>query len=151
MAILMRQAAVLHRTASVLRLQLRRAGSAVVEFAVIAPLMFLVVFGVIELGRAMAVQETVTSASREACRVAVVDGRTKSDATDRITSMMSSAGIAGYTVAFSPDPPSSAREGTPVIVTVQIPFNNVTWLPSPQFLRNRVLRGSTTLSREGAH
>jgi hypothetical protein len=151
MAKVMRQVAVNCHAACRHKQPPNRAGTATVEFAVTAPLLFLVLFGVVEFGRAMMVQQTLVSASREACRVAVLDGKTKGDAESRITPMLSSAGITDYTITFSPDPPSSAKVGDPVIVTVQVPFNKVTWLPAPQFLRDTTLRESTTLSREGAH
>ena len=42
-----------------------RRGTAAVEFAVVAPLLLAIVMGVIEVGRAITVQELLTNASRE--------------------------------------------------------------------------------------
>jgi len=47
---------------------LRDRGSAMVEFAIIAPVLFLLVFGIIEFGRAYNAQNTLTHAAREGIR-----------------------------------------------------------------------------------
>ncbi|TFG81694.1 MAG: pilus assembly protein, partial [Chromatiales bacterium] len=46
-------------------------GTAAVEFAIVAPVFFLFVFGLIELGRIVMVQQALTNAAREGCRTAV--------------------------------------------------------------------------------
>jgi Flp pilus assembly protein TadG len=50
----------------------RNEGQALVEFALIVPIFLLLVFGVVEFGRAWNVYQTVTDAVREGCRTAVV-------------------------------------------------------------------------------
>ena len=54
----------------------KRRGAAAVEFAVVAPIFLLLVFGMIEYGRMVMVQQVLTNASREGARVAVLDGST---------------------------------------------------------------------------
>ena len=49
----------------------KRRGAAVVEFAIVAPLFFLLIFGMIEYGRMVMVQQVITNASREGARRAV--------------------------------------------------------------------------------
>lgn len=49
-------------------------GATLVEFAVVAPLLFLLLFGVIEFGRAIATYTAVTTAAREAARFATTIG-----------------------------------------------------------------------------
>ncbi len=44
------------------------------EFAVVAPLFLVFVFGMIEYGRMVMVQQVITNASREGARRAVLDG-----------------------------------------------------------------------------
>ena len=53
------------------RLLTARRGSSAVEFAVIAPVMILFTFGLIEISRLMLVKQTITHATREGARVAV--------------------------------------------------------------------------------
>jgi Flp pilus assembly protein TadG len=47
-------------------------GQALVEFAIILPLLFLLIFGIFEFGRAMFIKNTLNNAARSAVRVAVV-------------------------------------------------------------------------------
>ena len=54
----------------------KRRGAAAVEFAVVAPIFLLLVFGMIEYGRMVMVQQVLTNASREGARCAVLDGAT---------------------------------------------------------------------------
>src|SRR5262245_57058974 len=55
-----------------------RRAAAAVEFAVVAPIFLLLVFGMIEYGRMVMVYQIVTNASREGARAAVLDGATTS-------------------------------------------------------------------------
>jgi len=58
-----------------------RRGAATVEFAVVVPIFILLMLGMIELGRALQVQQRLTNASREGARVL-----TRPDATlDEVT------------------------------------------------------------------
>lgn len=49
-------------------------GAALVEFAVVAPLLFLLLFGVIEFGRLVATYTSVSTAAREGARYATATG-----------------------------------------------------------------------------
>ena len=57
----------------------RRRGAAAVEFAVVAPVFFILIFGMIEFGRMVMVQQVITNASREGARLSVLDGTTATD------------------------------------------------------------------------
>ncbi len=139
-----------HTKPSIRRLGTRggEAGSAAVEFAVVCPLLFAILLGLVEFGRVMMVQQTLVSSAREACRVAVLPGTTKQDVIDRANSSLSAAGISGHTITMKPDPPSSAAEGSPVTVTIQVSFSNVTWLPTPIYLGGKILIASSVMRRE---
>ena len=119
-----------------------------VEFAVVAPLFFLLVFGMIEFGRMVMVQQVITNASREGARVGVLDGATTSDVTNAVSGYLTSASIQGATVTVTPSPPSSAGYGAPVTVAVSVNFNQVSWLPSPMFLGGQTLSATTAMRRE---
>ena len=125
-----------------------RRGAAVVEFAVVAPLFFLLVFGMIEFGRMVMVQQVITNASREGARVAVLDGATTSEVNTAVENYMTSASVEGAEVSVTPDPPSSAGYGEPVTVVVSIPFDQVSWLPSPMFLGGSTMSATTVMRRE---
>ncbi len=125
-----------------------RRGAAAVEFAIVAPVFFLLVFGMIEYGRMVMVQQVITNASREGARVGVLDGATTAAVTTAVENYLQSAGIQGATVGVTPSPPSSAGYGAPVTVAVSVSFNQVSWLPSPMFLGGRVLSATTVMRRE---
>ena len=51
-----------------------RRGQALVEFALVAPMFFLLLFGIIEAGRFIFYYETLNNATREGARYAIVNG-----------------------------------------------------------------------------
>ena len=130
--------------------RLKRSGAAVVEFAIVAPLFFLLIFGMIEYGRMVMVQQVITNASREGARRAVLDGSTSSDGVSAVNSFLDSAAVnsSGAEVLVSPDPPENAGFGGAVTVTVRIPFSKVSWLPSPMYLGSTTLEAQTAMRRE---
>lgn len=125
-----------------------RRGAAVVEFAVVAPILFLLIFGMIEFGRMVMVQQVLTNASREGARVGILDGATTSEVTSKVNTYLTAAKITGATVTVTPDPPSNAGAGDSVTVDVKVNFNNVTWLPVPWFLGGKQLEATTVMRRE---
>jgi Flp pilus assembly protein TadG len=130
-----------------------RQGAAAVEFAVVAPVFLLMVFGMIEFGRAIMVQQILTNATRQGARLAILDSPTPTASTVKstVTSYLQNCGITAATVnnvTINPAEPSTAVNGTSVTVTVQIPYSSVTWLPTPQFLGTKTLKVSTVMRRE---
>jgi hypothetical protein len=59
----------------------RSRGQALTEFALVAPIFFLVLFAVIEAGRFMFYYETLNNATREGARYAIVHGANSFDCT----------------------------------------------------------------------
>jgi len=128
----------------------KRRGAAAVEFAIVAPLFFLLVFGMIEYGRMVMVQQVITNASREGARRAVLDGATTTEVRTKVNNYLESAGIAQNDeyITVSPDPPTSAGYREPVSVSVTVPFSEVSWIPAPMFLKGVDLSATTVMSRE---
>jgi len=125
-----------------------RRGTAVVEFAIVAPLFFLLVFGMIEYGRMVMVQQILTNSAREGARVGVLDSGTQATVAAAVNRYLTSARIQNATTTVSPDPPNSAPAGGPVSVTVSVPFDQVSWLPSPLFLGGQTMSFTATMRRE---
>lgn len=133
-----------------------RRGTAAVEFAIVAPVFFLLIFGMIEFGRMVMVQQIITNASREGARVAVLDGAVRvgtedsPGVIDSVERYLEGAQIdpASATITIDPFDPSSAGYGEPVTVTVAIPFDQVSWLPSPFFLSETDLIATAVMRRE---
>ncbi|MEX2119110.1 MAG: TadE/TadG family type IV pilus assembly protein [Pirellulales bacterium] len=125
-----------------------RRGAAAVEFAVVVPVFFLFVFGSLEFGRLLMVQAVITNAAREGARKGVLDGSTTEGVTAAVNDYLTQSSVSGATVTVTPSPPSSAGYGEPVTVSVTIPFDQVSWLPSPMFLGGRTMAASTVMRRE---
>ena len=128
----------------------KRRGAAVVEFAIVAPVFFLLVFGMIEYGRMVMVQQILTNASREGARAAVLDGATSSGVEEKVLNYLTSCSINGADVDINPPNPASAGYGTGITVTVTVPFSQVSWLPTPMFPgnQNMTLTANSVMRRE---
>jgi Flp pilus assembly protein TadG len=77
-------------------------GQSLVEFALVLPMFLLLLIGITEFGRAWMTRNILTGASREAVRIAAVQGNTGT-ALSRANSILSSAGIAGAAVDIADD------------------------------------------------
>src|SRR5262249_62283771 len=71
----------------------RRTGAAVVEFPVVAPLLFALALGIIEFGRAMMVLELLNNAARAGCRAGVLSGSSNTDVNSAITTALTGSGV----------------------------------------------------------
>ena len=118
------------------------------EFAVVAPVFLLLVFGMIEYGRMVMVQQVLTNASREGARVAVLDGSTSQQVQDTVNQYLNSGSISGAVITVDPANPADAGFGDPVTVSVDIGFSQVSWLPSPMYLGGQTLSATTVMRRE---
>jgi Flp pilus assembly protein TadG len=127
----------------------RPTGALAVETAIVLPLFFLFVFGLLEFGRCLLVADTIVGAAQEGCRAAIVPGATSSDVTTAANTVLSGGLVSGATVTVSPSNLSQVKTGQPVSVTVQVPFDQVSWLPTPQYLKNKVLKSTCIMLREG--
>ena len=102
----------------------------------------------IEFGRMVMVQQIITNGSREGARIAVLDGATGGEVVTSVETYLENASIEGAEISVDPNPPSSAGYGEPVTVVVSIPFNQVSWLPSPMFLGGKTMTATTVMRRE---
>src|SRR5659263_85200 len=92
-------------------------GQSLVEFALVLPMFLLLLIGIAEFGRAWMTRNILTGASREAVRIAAVQGNTAT-ALSRANNILSSAGIFGASVNIEDD---GAPYGT-CSVTISYPF-----------------------------
>lgn len=126
------------------------------EFAVVAPVFLLLIFGMIEYGRMVMVQQMLTNASREGARRAVLEGSLEADVRDVVIDYLAPANIPvksqDITIMVG-DPPaaaalSSASFGDPVHVKVGINFGQVSWLPSPMYLSGSTRMEAVSVMRK---
>ncbi len=128
----------------------RRRGAALVEFAVVAPLLFTLVFGIIEFGRLLMVQQVITNASREGARQAILDGSSASHVRQTVTDHLNSCGVSGATIQVTPGT-GKVSFGKPLTVSISVPFDKVSWLPSPFFLKDHTLRANTVMRSDASY
>jgi Flp pilus assembly protein TadG len=115
----------------------RARAAAVVEFAVVLPLLLTILFGIIEYGYVFMVRLTVEHAAREGCRVASLSTSTSADVSARVASSM--AGLS-YTLATT----TGVCEET---VEVTIPYADVSL--TGLFSSADDIVGTTTMRKEG--
>ena len=95
-------------------------GQSVIEFAMVLPLLLLVVFGITEFSRAWMTVNILTQASREGARLAVVTAPDVALVTARVNEVCNAAGVT--TTGITVVPPSSSDPERRVTVTVQADF-----------------------------
>jgi Flp pilus assembly protein TadG len=125
-----------------------RRGAAVVEFALIAPLFFTMILGIIEFGRMMMVQQILVNAAREGARSAVLPGETDAQVTTVVSNYMSGVQISGYSESCSPTLSSNPASGTALKVTVSVPASTVSWLSYGTWFQGQTLSASVTMVKE---
>jgi Flp pilus assembly protein TadG len=126
----------------------RPLGAATVEFALVAPLVFLVVFGIIAVGRGLMVTHALSSAASQACRRAVVGSLSTSAVTTNVSNNLAAWGIRDQTTTVqvngATNDPAAAASGDQITVTVSLPMSSVLIVPgfssSGQVTRTYTLR-----------
>ena len=76
-----------------------RRGQALVEFALVLPILMLMVVGLIEMARAWNLHQVITDASREGCRLAVIDANPAVTQGQVDTAIMDRVASAGFNPA----------------------------------------------------
>lgn len=137
-----------------------RRGAALVEAALVLPIFFIAIIGIVEFGRGMMVSQLVTNASREAARRSVLDGSTNTIVETYIQDKLSgSLGVAAADVTvgitITPDPANSttgnnlvdAQPYDLVTVDVAVPYDKVSFFTG-RYLNGKTLKAETTMRHE---
>lgn len=125
-----------------------RLGASLVEVAVVLPVLFLLIMGLFEFGRAVMAQQILTNASREGARRAILEQSTSTDVETQIADFLASSTVTPATVTVTPSDLNKVGFGDPVTVTCSVPFNQVSWLPTPWFLDGATLSASCVMVGE---
>lgn len=122
----------------------QRRGQALVEFALVAPIFFFLLFGIIEGGRFILYYETLNNATREGARYAIVHGSRSScpsgpmepgitppacyDATGaKVTQQVKDTafGVLGPSLIVTPTWPTDNARDSDVLVTATYTYNTL--------------------------
>ena len=130
-----------------------RSGVTTVEFAIVAPIFLMLVFGLIEFGRMMMVQQSLTNAAREGCRTAVLATTINSSdveaaVRDYLQSVMSNAANTEEVRVTVPAGLAATASGTEVTVAIDVDYSDVSWLPLGYLGLNPTIAASQTGQRE---
>ena len=138
----------------------RRSGAAVVELAILMPILGLIMLGMFELSRAMMVKQILTGAARKGCRTGILQLYGNSNIISDVTNVMQDNGF--DSTLFNPptigainitvtDPNGNslpdalnAPSGSTVSVQVVIPVTSVNWLTS-YFLTGGMFESDTVV------
>ncbi len=131
-----------------------RRGAVIVEFAIVLPVLLLMILGAIEFGRAMMVANLLTSAARDGVRHGTLAIATNSDITGAVQQHLEAMSVSTdhadieITVNGVPGDVSEAETGDSIGVQVTVGYSHVSWLPTPDFLGGTQLRGVAVMRRE---
>lgn len=131
----------------------RRRAATVVEMAVVAPVVFLLIFAVIEFSRMVMLQQALVNAAREGCRKATLASTTSASDVDAVVrnylegTIRNASSTSVVTVTVSPSTLAGMDSETDITTTVQVNYNDVSWAPA-SFLGNVTLQGKSTMRRE---
>ncbi len=125
----------------------QRRAAAVVEMAVVTPLLLTMLFGIIEYGWVFSIKQTVTSAAYEGCRVATLQGTSDSTINNTIQARLAPYGLqpADYTITVRHYTPSDPNE----FVQVSVPYSKVSLVNGFFGSKSWSLGSSCTMRKEG--
>jgi Flp pilus assembly protein TadG len=108
-----------------------RRGVTTVEFAMVAPVVFMLVMALIQYAALMMNQNLLTAAAREGARVAALAGTNSVDViVSEVEERLTSVGIDPDVVTVNVDPTvlSNLRAGDEITVSLSSPMNEMTWV-----------------------
>lgn len=122
-----------------------RSGAVAVEFAIVTPLLLMVVFGAIEFARLNMLVHSVENAAYEGARRGMIPGATAAAARAEAEGILNAVGAIGATVTVTPEVITQASPE--VTVAISLPLNSNAWL-TPHFTKDATLSRSCRLTRE---
>ena len=116
-------------------------GQSIVEFAVLLPIVLMVLFGITEFGRAIMVKNVLHTAAREGARLAAVSDSTS--AHGRVMEVLNAANVTPTEIVILYDSPNKK-----VDVTVKTDFEVLSGGILDPFMGTFELRGKTVMRWE---
>ena len=135
----------------------RQRGQSLVEFALVFPLIALVIFGAIEMGRAVYIYNTLANAARQGARVASVNQNTSGGQCDplrrqqwSITQCVLNAGVsidltvANITIGYNGTSCATRQLDPPCIAQVTVAYTYLPFVPIVSDLIGPISMSSTS-------
>jgi Flp pilus assembly protein TadG len=129
----------------------RRRGAALVESAIVMPLVILMVFGVIEYGWMFLKSQQISNACRTGARAGARYGATAGTVTSAVSTSMTNDGFTSgqYSVTLTPSDPTSLSPGQSLTVQITVPYSNIAAINIALIPTPTNLRASVVMAREG--
>lgn len=130
---------------------LRRRGNAVLDMALVMPILLSLTFGTVEYGHYFYVKHCLQGAAREGARVAITSSADNAAVNSAITTSMTACGLqsSGYTVTLTPSNVAGLAEGTSMTVSVQCNWGTVGMRPMKLIGATKTVQGITVMRKEG--
>jgi Flp pilus assembly protein TadG len=128
-----------------LRRRIRKA-AVTVELAIVAPVMFAMLFGIIEFGWMFTVQHTMVNAAREGARLGVLQGTTVSEIEAESMSYLTAMGL-DSSVAI--DVTEATTDDPHVTVRLTVPREDVSLVGNFFGFSGGTVEGVATMRKEG--
>jgi Flp pilus assembly protein TadG len=122
-----------------------RRGVALVEFAIVAPILFMFFFACIEFSRVNMIRNAIVDAAYEGARSAITPGATAADGISKANSILAYTKINGATVTCNPSTILSTT--STVSITISVNASNNLWF-APFYAKNMTMTKTCTLTKE---
>jgi Flp pilus assembly protein TadG len=122
-----------------------RSAAVVVEFAICAPILFMLFFASLEFSRVNMIRQSIENAVYEGARRGIVPGATAADCRNAAQAVLNSVFARAATVSITPT--VITDDTSDVTVAISVPVNSNSWV-IPRFFANRTISGAMTMKRE---
>jgi Flp pilus assembly protein TadG len=134
-----------------------RRGNALLDAALVLPILLSLTFGTVEYGYFFFVKHSLQGAAREGCRAAIVPTADNTAVTQAIAAALRASGLnsssttldSKYTLTLTPANVSGLAAGASVTVQVDATWGQVGVRPLGLIGSNKVVRGTTVMRKEG--
>jgi Flp pilus assembly protein TadG len=145
------------RSTSIRRTARRRHGNALLDAALVLPILLSLTFGTVEYGYFFFVKHSMQGAAREGCRVAIVPTSDNNQVLSAVAAALHAAGLnssqsslnSKFTLTTTPTNVGTAVPGTPITVQLDCNWGTVGVRPLGLIGTNKVVRGVTVMRKEG--
>lgn len=124
-----------------------RKGAAVVEFAVVLPLLVLLIFGGIEGASAIQLRSALQNACRESARHSITPQATLESCQEIANQSLVASRVRSSQVSVYPDP-AQAQSGTLLSTTVTAGFGENSWTSGFFFLQSANISATLVVRKE---
>lgn len=123
-----------------------RRGAVTIEFALVASVLFMVIFGCVEFSRMILLRNMAQDAAYDAARYCMVEGATSAEAISRANAVLRKAGAKGAVITVNDGVPITSASAN-VNVQIVIPMESNSLFFKPVF-RNRNINVAMSLKKE---